>query len=525
MTINHPDAPPAAEPPRRRTAELLGLLLILLLATGARFWGLEFGLPYLYHPDEPGKIQIAQNMVKTGDLNPHYFRKPTLLIYANALLYLPYYAIGKAQGRFASPEDIPPVQLANMGVGYIAAPDAVLMGRALTAIVGILGVWLLWALARRITGSPAAALLAALLLAISPINVIQAHYIETNAFLVAALLTVLWASLRVLERGERRDYLLAGFLTGVAMTCKYPGAVGLVIPLTAHWLRSGRTVVRDRNLLACLVAVPVGFLLFTPFALLDPISFVLGAGSEAVHYASGHEGAEGWAPFWYVSYAVRVEGIVTLLAAVGGVVAWRRGHQRLMLVSAFAAAYFLFISLFRVRNDRTFMPITPFLFLLGAWMLLQLWGQVRTWPPSARRSAALAGLLAVLVAGVAVPGQEAYAATRKLTIVDSRETARRWIEAHLPVGSHVVIESYAPWVAPEHYEVEPVRRVIDHPPEWYVEQGVDYVVASRAMYGRFYRDPTRYAADVAAYDALFGRFTLLHQFDDGGLEVRIYAVK
>lgn len=516
-------APPAA--PRPRVAEWIAILLIVVLAAAARFWGLEFGLPYLYHPDEPGKIEIAQAMFKTGDLNPHYFRKPTLLIYANALLYVPWYYIGKANGRFASPGDIPPVRRTNMGVGYMGAPDAVILGRALTAVIGVAGVLLLWILARRITGYSSVALVAALLLAISPINVIQGHYIETNAFLVLALLAVLWASLRLLERGTRRDYLLAGFLTGVAMTCKYPGVVGLVMPLAAHWLRSGRTLVRDRNLVACLLAVPVGFLLFTPFALLDPVSFVLGAGSEAAHYAIGHEGAEGWAPFWYLGYAFRIEGIVTLCAAVGGWFAWKRGDRQLLLVTAFAAAFYIFISLFRVRNDRTFMPITPFLFLLGAWALRDLWRQVQAWPRGPRRFAAAAGLVAALVVGIVVPGRAAYAATRKLTIVDSRETGRVWIAENLPAGSHVAIESYAPWVSPERYTLEPVRRMIDHPPEWYVQQKVDYAVVSRAMYGRFYRNRERYPDDVARYDAMFARFLLLREFRDGGLEIRVYAVR
>lgn len=510
---------------RPRAAEWFVILAIVALAAAARFWGIGFGLPYLYHPDEPGKIEIAQQMLKTGDLNPHYFRKPTLLIYANALLYVPYYLVNKANGRFTAPADIPAVQRTNMGVGYIGAPDAVVMGRALTAVIGVVGVFVLWLLARRITGSPAVALVAALLLAISPVNVIQGHYIETNAFLVLALLGVLWASLRLLERGTRADYLLAGFLTGVAMTCKYPGVVGFVIPLAAHWLRSGRKIVRDRNLIACCLAVPVGFLLFTPFALLDPVSFVLGAGSEAAHYAIGHEGAEGWAPFWYIGYAVQGEGIITLIAVIGGWLAWKRKDQPLLLVTAFALAYYIFISLFRVRNDRTFMPITPFLFLLGAWALLQLWQLSRATPAASRRLGAALGLGALLIAGIVVPGRVAYAATRKLTIVDSRETGRVWIEQHLPAGSHVAIESYSPWVAPNRYALEPVRRIIDHPPEWYVEQKIDYVVVSRAMYGRFYRNRERYAADVAQYDALFNRFELLQEFHDGGLEVKVYAVR
>jgi hypothetical protein len=49
---------------------LVGLIVLGLVL---RVWGITFGLPYLYHPDEPLGVSVAINMVKTGDLNPHFF--------------------------------------------------------------------------------------------------------------------------------------------------------------------------------------------------------------------------------------------------------------------------------------------------------------------------------------------------------------------------------------------------------------------------------------------------------------------
>ncbi len=67
--------------------------------------------------------------------------------------------------------------------------------------------------------------------------------------------------------------------------------------------------------------------------------------------------------------------------------------------------------------------------------------------------------------------------------------------------------------------------MIDHEPEWYVEQGFDYLVFSEGMYGRFYRDPDRYRNEVLRYNKLFSRFDLVAIFTDGGYEVRIYKVR
>ncbi len=288
MTTNQSSARPTA---------YLALSLILALAVWLRITGIGFGLPYLYHPDEPSKVAAAENIVRTGDLNPHYFAKPTLLIYANALLYAAYLEWGKATGRLTSGADLAPPEQLVMGVGRIATPDVMVLGRLLSVAVGALVVLLTYSVGKRFLRDWVAALFAALIVAVSFQQVVQSHYIEVNVFLTAALLGVAWASLRLYERGGRTSYLLAGFLVGIAITSKYPGVVGIVFPAVAHWLRSGRTLVLTREAKLGLLMIPVGFFLGTPYALLDPFNFVTGAGYEAYHYSTGHEGLEGGAPF------------------------------------------------------------------------------------------------------------------------------------------------------------------------------------------------------------------------------------
>jgi len=518
LTVSRPEVRPAGR------VELGLLAGILLIALALRAWALDFGLPYLYHPDEPNKIEIAQNIVKTGDLNPHYFRKPTLLIYANALLYLPYYAVEKARGVYSSPADIPPPERLTMGVGHIGAPGAVVMGRSLTVVVGVLGVLFTWLLGKRLLGRSEPALLAALAMAVSPVNVIQSHYIEVNTFLGTALLGVGWYCLGIYDLGRRSDYLLAGFLTGVAVSCKYPGAVVAIMPVAAHWLRSGRRLKPLGFLTQCFLAMPVGFFLFTPFAILDPVSFLLGAGSEAYHYASGHEGLEGMAPLWYLEYAARYEGPLMMLAVLAMVWAYIRKLDRIVLMGVFVVAYYVFISCFQVRNSRTFLPITPFLFLLGAWLVVELADRVRDASPSGRRAWAGTGLALLTLVCIAVPLKEAIDFDLKLGRVDSRETARVWIEENIPKGSRVMIESYTPFVRPDEFQVDTTLRMTEHPPQWYSVKGYQYLVFGQGMYSRYFRDPKRYPQEVAEYQALFDRFPLVKKFEDGGYEVRIHEV-
>ncbi len=69
-----------------------------MLALVARLWGLNFGLPYLYHPDEPTYVSIAQNMFKAGDWNPRSFVFPSLFFDINALAYIPFYTLVSITG-------------------------------------------------------------------------------------------------------------------------------------------------------------------------------------------------------------------------------------------------------------------------------------------------------------------------------------------------------------------------------------------------------------------------------------------
>jgi hypothetical protein len=129
---------------------------------------------------------------------------------------------------------------------------------------------------------------------------------------------------------------------------------------------------------------------------------------------------------------------------------------------------------------------------------------------------------AIAVAALALPAAQTVKADLDLTTVDSRETARVWIDENLPAGARIFVESYAPYVDPIRFWVEGSFRAIEHPPAWYLDRQFEYLVFSQRMFMRFYRDPEMYAAQIAQYDRLFKRFQALKTFTDGGYEVRIY---
>lgn len=507
------------------------LTAILVIAVALRLWGINFGLPYLYHPDEPGYVTIAQNMLKTGDLNPHFFNYPTLFFYLNALAYLPFYAAGRLIGVFQTAADIPAPILLVGGDGMTPLPATFWLGRLLTLAFGSAAVVFVYKAGRQLFHSRRIGLLAALLLAISPTNVTHSRYITPDTFVVFFAVLSLWAAIQVYQRGRARDYVLAGALAGLTAATKYNGALILTCVVAAHFLRTGWRGWKDGRLPLAFVVSGLAFVAATPFAIFDSARFMADLRLEAHHYATGHAGGEGNAGIWYLTYLWQVEGLTSVLALAAlarGL--WLRAKATL-IVAAFPVIYFVFISNFMVRNDRTLMPLTPFLFLLAALFLVQAWDELRRRAsaqdasgPNARPPWARGALSLLLAITLLIPLLGTIQGARRLTTVDSRETARVWIAENLPPGARVAVESYAPYVDPQRFTVQGLYRLILNPPAWYISEKYDYLVFSEGMFKRFYREPDKYAAQIAEYDALFQAFEPIKVFTDGDYEVRIYRV-
>src|SRR3989338_379142 len=77
---------------------------ILILGFLVRVVGINFGLPDLYHADEPIIVNHAA-AYGTGDLNPHFFKIPPLVSYLVAVAYGVYFLIARALGWIADVHD------------------------------------------------------------------------------------------------------------------------------------------------------------------------------------------------------------------------------------------------------------------------------------------------------------------------------------------------------------------------------------------------------------------------------------
>ena len=507
-----------------KPAEQWLLAGILGLAVLFRAWGLNVKLPYIYHPDEPLYITISQNIFKNKDLNPHFFNYPSLFFYLNAAAYIPYYSLGKILGVFNQPGEIlSPISLV-LGTTLAPLPTTVILGRMLTLIFSIGTVALVYLIGRSLTRDKAVGLLAAALMALSPSMVSHGRIITPDTFVTFFVLAAFLFSVYLFQTAHTKHYLAAGLLVGLAASTKYNSLVIALAPIAAHFLRAGLVGIREKRLYLAALMIAIGFLLFTPYALLDYQEFTADLMFEAWHYSSGHTGMDGQTLSWYLTFLWQTTGPIAILAGLEILSSLYRRHKPALLLSLFPLVYFVFICQFIVRNERTILPMLPFLFLLAANLLVRGWRTYSASQPAITRLLVMTGLLGLTGAALILPGVQTIQNQIRLSIVDSRETARIWIAEHLPPGSKIAIESYAPYIDPNQYSLTSLGYMIDHSPEWFAENGYHFLVFSQGMYGRLYEQPEKYSLEISSYEALFKRFRLLKEFNDGDFQVLIYQV-
>lgn len=210
-----------------RVAPVVGLLI---LAGAARFWGLQYGLPHSYYPDESSVVGDALRMATTGDLRPTQFLWPTLWIYIVALsLRAGLSVLGPlgAAGPFGQPA------LDSMTYVYGVARSVTALAGVLS-VLGVAAITTCWLQRLGIAAARGYGLAAGGFLALSPVHVQHSHVTSPDVPMVALLILSAWFTLRLFEDGATRWYVWAGLSLGLASAAKYPSAMFAVAIVVAH---------------------------------------------------------------------------------------------------------------------------------------------------------------------------------------------------------------------------------------------------------------------------------------------------
>jgi 4-amino-4-deoxy-L-arabinose transferase-like glycosyltransferase len=344
---------------RAVTSTLVG---VVGLGALLRLYPVWFGLPYLNaRPDESVALGHAVAVMR-GDFNPHFFHWPSLTFYLFAAALTLVSDVYGAVVRGGSLGD----------AGYF------IVGRTVVALAGAATIAVLFYLGRRIADARTG-LAAATLLAVAVLHVRESHFAMTDVLmtlLVTGSLALLVRALDDTASGPAASvwFAAAGFAGGLAASTKYSAAavIAAMAAVQLVWfVRSPGRVVDSRSWLPSamfIVAFASGFLLATPYAILDSRAFATDLRFDFTHLSAGHAVnlGRGWLyhPTRSLPYGI---GLPTCIAAVAGVIPMVRLYgSRGVAVTAFALAFYVSLGSGLTVFFRYVLPLVPVVCLFAA---------------------------------------------------------------------------------------------------------------------------------------------------------------
>ena len=385
---------------------------LFVIALGLRLWGINFGLPALYRPDEDVAVGRAMGILH-GVLDPHFADWPHLYFYVAAAWLTPFKLVGL---------------VSDQASGYLGV-------RILDALLGSLTVLLVFEFGRR-AYSWWAGFLGAAGLAVVFLHVRDSHFGTLDIPLTLAVTGALYVAFRTVASRGVRPLLVNGIALGIAASLKYNGALVFAGIATAQWLR-GRlepsTVIQVLRRLVVIAVVGILTLALTsPFLVLDPGMTQHGIGYIFTHLGKATAPAVGWVELsralWY-----GIDPPLLLLGLIGIAYAgWRRTAADWILVT-FVVVYFVLIGAGGSVFFRYADPLIPPLLVLGGRMLADL---IKLTVDRRVRALAIAAAMVVVVVPPLIHDLR-YDTLIQQT--DTRTLAFDWLAEHVPTGSRAAV--------------------------------------------------------------------------------------
>ncbi|MDQ5850986.1 MAG: glycosyltransferase family 39 protein, partial [Chloroflexota bacterium] len=461
---------------------------ITLFAFGLRAYAAHWGLPYVDHADEPTLVNIALGMLRSGDLNPHFFMYPSLYFYLLLGVFSAHYRWGQATGLYSSLD-----QMSITTHFYTSVPGFFVWGRMLTSVIGSLTVLNLYVLGKRMW-SPGAGLIAALCVATAPYHMRHSQFVTTDVTSAWFVVLAFTSAVAIMQTGRWPSYVAAGLYAGLAAATKYNAGAVVLAVIAAHGLCWGRqALARVARLTGAGAAAVLGFVVGTPYVVLDWPHFLKDIGNQASHYGGGLHGdyLGAWNIGAYVEFfwtdGLRPAACIALVAGLV-VLLWQRPKVGLLWLS-FAVPYLLLFLPWQTHFMRNLMPLLVLcavpVGVAGAVIVERVLQHAPYLSPAAAA--------AVLVVLYGITTRDAVTFTLFEATPNSRVLAGNFVRT-LPRGQRMAVElNPAQWLGDP--IVEPVSSITDHSLEWYRANNFRYLVTNDDR--RDERDPQLYKAITA----------------------------
>jgi YYY domain-containing protein len=534
------------------------LIAVLILAALLRFNGLNWDEGRHQHPDERF-LSTVTNDLQWPENFKDYFNPDvsTLSPYSNPNMGL--YVYGML-----------PVYIVKWTAIHLDKNnyDAITqVGRVMSGLFDLGSILVLFLIGKRLY-SRKIGLLAAALLGFSVLNIQLSHFYAVDTFANLFILATIYFLLRSHQSGRLLDYVLTGLMFGMGLASKV-SVFTLIVPILVmagygFYLRAQKGELGSAVEFTLTRTLTIFVIALLTFRILHPIAFAgpgfwnwslnpkwlddiieqqkITAGQTDLPWVQQWTGRSIAFPLynilvWGMGLPLGLASFAGLFLAGYELIRYRR-FEHLVPVT-YVSVTFVYHAITFIKFMRYFLPIYPFLILLGAYFIFWLWDRMMaaiqqtdgmeepvpatsSWGGKVRR-VVTSRYVVILLVVVVLAGTFLYALAYN-AIYDrpnTRIAASRWIQQNIPAGSTLANEHWDDWlpiggvdgitsygdgglfnsVEMKNYEddtPDKLNSMVDNLTQ------ADYIIlSSNRLYGSIPRLPMRYPMTTRYYQLLF----------------------
>ena len=409
--------------------------LVLFAGLGLRLWGINYGLPYLSHPDEARVVLDTLSMGHRLSLLPE--RPDYALSYRYLLLfaYGSYYLLGRLFNQFSGSLDF-------ALKFFINHTNIYLISRIVSVIFGMLLAWPAYLIGRRIFKDEAIGIIAGIFVLFEFQLLQHSQWAIYPIILSFFVLFTFYFMFRLIEEPVRRNFILSGLFCGLSLSAQNQ-AIFLAPSLIVSYLLAFR---RNKQLFGIgqfmrLASLSLACLAF--FALLGNFYWFFIFKKSLMKtmelWGVTRVGFSSLAPYhynifsmflWFMQELLRQDLFLGGLMALGFFYALlKRSYQGVVFI-VFVVTYLSFTSQWGFRILHDMLSLLPVMCILAAYFLVKV-----------GRSLFKGRYLYPIAIVVILPlAYQALIVDIKKMHKDTRVIAKEWIEENLPVGSKIGVD-------------------------------------------------------------------------------------
>lgn len=430
-------------------------IVAIFFGIGMRFYGLKWGLPYHFHSDEHVLTYFAEKLRTTESIPQLLQQEKRFFLYPPFLMYLLIVLVTLVS--FFHPFSY--TDPASLTLYY-------LLGRGMVACFGSLTLLLVYQLGKRLY-TKSIGMLAAIFLSFSVLHIRDSHFCFPDVPMTFFVVLTIFFAAGIAEGKGTKSYVLTGICAGIGMAAKQSAFMVFPVIFCAHGIsmlkgeqaswKSFKKIVLSYKywgfLLLPFFIAGITFLLLNPFVLIDPQQF-LAMSKQTAKFVQGLQ-QPNWTfqftdttiIYWFTNLLYFGMGplleVICVLGMLWAIIrcGWRRTGVRTrnylsadLLILSFLLPYFYFIGQGYMKFIRYAIPLLPFLSLLGARFLIDLYSMtLRRKVRIAVEIFTAAIIIATFLYGLAY--------LNIYSQKDVRIQASRWIHQNISPASTILIDS------------------------------------------------------------------------------------